>query len=104
MPLRESRRIRSDGFPVREALLAIEVVSPSSGRHDRVRKRPMYQRHVAEYWIVDLDAKFVERWLSAHERPEVLSDILEWHPAGASEPFRLDLVSYFANVFGDEND
>src|SRR5215831_10815956 len=39
---------------VRHLLLAVEIVSPSSARHDRVRKRPHYQRHrVPEYWIVD---------------------------------------------------
>jgi Uma2 family endonuclease len=35
-----------DGLPIKELLLAIEVLSPTSARHDRVRKRPHYQRHV----------------------------------------------------------
>src|SRR5688500_5387255 len=44
IPLREWTRIKSAGERViRELLLSIEVLSPSSGRHDRVRKRPMYQ-------------------------------------------------------------
>ena len=53
VPTAEWRRVMAEGFPVRELLLAIEVLSPSSSRHDRVRKRPVYQRHVPDYWIVD---------------------------------------------------
>jgi Uma2 family endonuclease len=45
----ELKRVVREGNPVRELLLAIEVLSPSSGRHDRVTKRPGYQRHVPEY-------------------------------------------------------
>jgi len=62
VPMVEWRRVMQHGLPIRELLLAIEVLSPSSGRHDRVRKRPLYQRHVPDYWIVDNDARLVERW------------------------------------------
>ena len=34
----EWRRVLRDGFPARELMLAIEVISPGSGRHDRVTK------------------------------------------------------------------
>src|SRR5688572_26834253 len=41
---------------VKSLLLAVEVLSPSTMREDRVRKRDFYlANHVAEYWIVDLD-------------------------------------------------
>jgi Uma2 family endonuclease len=43
----EAERLRRADFPVHALVLAIEVISPSSGRHDRVRKRPKYQKHVA---------------------------------------------------------
>src|SRR5581483_10973199 len=57
LPVGEARRLAAPGFrPAHELILAIEVLSPSSARHDRVRKRPLFQRHVPEYWIVDIDA------------------------------------------------
>lgn len=94
----ESRRVLRER-PVRKMMLAAEVLSPSSGRYDRVTKRRVYSRHVPEYWIVDLDARLIERWLLAVERPEIIVDALQWRPIGATEPFRLDLPKYFASVF-----
>ena len=99
VPMREWRRLMRDKDRViREILLAVEVLSPSSGRHDRVRKRPKYQQHVDQYWIVDLDARLFERWLREDKRPEVLAERLEWSPAGAAESLTLDLASYFSRV------
>ncbi|MBW3662562.1 MAG: Uma2 family endonuclease [Actinobacteria bacterium] len=41
----------------------VEVSSPSTRRHDLVRKRRVYeQAGVAEYWFVDLDANRIERY------------------------------------------
>ena len=100
-PMAEARRLMKE-MPARELLLAAEVVSPSSASHDRVKKRPTYQRHVPEYWIVDLDARLVERWRPGDERPEILLDALEWHPAGPAAVFRLELGRYFAEVFEEE--
>ena len=93
----EARRVAEE-MPARSLLLAAEVVSPSSGRFDRVIKRPKYQRHVPEYWIVDVDARLFERWRPNDDRPEILVDALEWQPAGAAEPLRLDVPGYFAAV------
>ena len=101
IPASEAQRVMRDGLPIRELLLAIEVLSPTSGRHDRVRKRPLYQRHVPGYWIVDLDARLIERWSPGDIRPEVITTVLEWHPAGAAESYRLDLAPFFAAVFGE---
>jgi Uma2 family endonuclease len=99
VPMREWRRLMRDKDRViREISLAVEVLSPSSGRHDRVRKRPKYQQHVDQYWIVDLDARLFERWQREDKRPEVLAERLEWSPAGAAESLMLDLASYFSRV------
>ena len=90
-------RRRSD--IVRELLLAVETVSPSSARYDRVTKRPHYQRHrVSEYWIVDDTSRTIERWTPNDDRPELLAEQLIWHPVGATEPFVLDLVRFFEEV------
>jgi Uma2 family endonuclease len=84
---------------VRRLLLAVETVSPSSARYDRVTKRPHYQRHqVSEYWIADDTSRTIERWTPDDERPELLAERLVWHPAGTAEPFVLDLVRFFAEV------
>jgi len=99
VPVDESRRAMREGLPIRELLLAVEVLSPSSSRHDRVRKRPLYQRHVPNYWIVDLDARLVERWTPDDERPELITDVLSWQPAGANNPFTLALGDFFASIF-----
>lgn len=92
------RRVATADPPIRELLLAVEVLSPSSSRHDRVRKRPLYQRHLPDYWIVDLDARLIERWRPGDDRPELLTEALSWHPTGAVTPFTLDIPAYFASV------
>lgn len=86
---------------VRSLLLAIEVISPSSARADRVQKRRLYQRvGVPEYWAVDLDARTVERWRPDDERPEVVDGRLEWAPAAGVEPLALELEQLFAEACG----
>jgi Uma2 family endonuclease len=41
--------------------LAIEVLSPSTSRRDRIEKLALYAQHsVAEFWIVDPDARVLE--------------------------------------------
>ena len=80
-------------------LLVIEILSPSTARHDRVTKRRFFQRvGVPEYWIVDADSRVVERWRPGDERPEVLDATLAWHPEGAAAPLVLDLAAFFARV------
>ena len=98
----ESARVRKEGFPVYGVLLAVEVVSPSSGRHDRVRKRPKYQKHTQEYWILDPDARLCERWRAGDERPEISVDQFVWLPSGDAPAFTLDIEAFFAEVFREE--
>jgi Uma2 family endonuclease len=77
---------------ISELLLVIEVSSPSSGRYDRHLKRRRYQRAaVPEYWVVDLDARVVERWRPGDEQPEVIPDRLLWQPARGGPLMDLDV-------------
>jgi Uma2 family endonuclease len=98
VPTPEARRIQ-EAWPARELLVAAEVLSPSTSRGDKVKKRPLYGRRVPEYWIVDLDARIVERWQQHAEQPQVVVNALAWQPAGASDLFRFDLARFFAAVF-----
>jgi Uma2 family endonuclease len=87
------------GVPV----LAIEVLSPSTAARDRGAKRRIYQRAgVAEYWIVDLDARLVERWRPGDERPEIVTEILRWEPVTGMTPVAIDLPQIFSGILGDE--
>lgn len=97
IPMDEWQRVRQQRI-VRRLSLAVEVLSPSSAGHDRVKKRPAYQRNVPEYWIVDLDARLVERWRPGDDRPQIISEVLEWLPPSAGRPLRIDLVAYFSQV------
>lgn len=91
-------------------LLAVEVLSPGTARHDRVTKRRLYQgQGVPEYWIVDVDARVVERWRPGDERPEMLAERLEWRPEEASQgredpttpALVIDLGQFFAEIADD---
>ena len=92
---------RADGPPrswsdVKTLLLAIEVLSPSTARADRHRKRVIYQSEgVSEYWIIDGDARLIERWRPPDERPEILAGELVWQPRADLPPFRLALEELF---------
>ena len=97
--------LRATSDVVQHLLLAIETISPSSARHDRVTKRPRYQRNrVPEYWIVDDSSRTVERWTPDDERPDLVAEQLVWHPDGAAAPFVLDLTEFFASVAAPADD
>jgi Uma2 family endonuclease len=97
---------RPEGKPkgwtdVKSLLLAIEVLSPSTARADRHRKRLIYQdQRVPEYWVVDLDARLVERWRPDDARAELMAERLEWQPRADLEPMRIDLPAFFDEVLG----
>src|SRR6266496_363828 len=61
VPLEQARTL--DWTRMRDLLLVIEVLSPSSGRADRFTKRFEYQRQgVPLYWIVDAEEHRGEVW------------------------------------------
>jgi len=76
--------------------LAIEVVSPTTGRTDRGRKRALYQdQGVTEYWVVDPRLRRIELWRPGAVAAEVVSDALRWQPDPTVEPLRLDVEELF---------
>lgn len=92
-----------DWSDIVELRLVVEVVSASTARYDRQMKRWRYQRAgVAEYWIVDPDARLIERWRPHDERPEVVTGRLVWTAGADHTPFELDVAEFFADVWGKE--
>jgi Uma2 family endonuclease len=82
--------------------LVVEVISRSTRRRDRTVKRELYQSHgIPEYWIVDVDARAIERWVPQGLAPDVLTESLDWHPAASAEPLAIALPAYFDTVLGD---
>ncbi len=51
-----------------------------------------------QYWIVDVEARLVERWRPGDERPEILTETLEWRPDPVIEPLVIDLPRLFAEI------
>jgi Uma2 family endonuclease len=74
--------------------LVVEILSPTSGSIDRVKKPPRYGAFgVPEYWVLDPEQRcaWVWRFRAGASEPERLTERLEWHPPGASEPLAIDI-------------
>lgn len=83
-------------------LLAVEVLSPSTARFDRLTKRYCYQRAgVPTYWIVDLDARLVEVWTPDADRPIIAAERLIWQPVPDAAALEVELGAYFGEVWGE---
>jgi Uma2 family endonuclease len=83
-------------YDLSDLLLAVEVQSPSNPRLDYQVKRALYLASgVVEYWVVNAEARNISRWRGAEDPGEVLSERIEWQPAGMSVPFELDLQRFF---------
>jgi Uma2 family endonuclease len=94
-----AREVSNNWKTFRTLLLAIEIVSPSSARGDRLVKRRLYQRQqVATYWIVDPDARLVEVWRPDDERPAILTDVLRWRVAPDADELIVDVASLFEGL------
>jgi Uma2 family endonuclease len=98
VPLVEGRR--PERFEdVGRLLLAAEVLSSSTARADRVAKRVLYRdQGVTEYWLVDLEARTVERSTPADARVDVLAERIVWRVEGATSSMEIDLPDYFGRV------
>ena len=94
--------LRADARTLPLPMLAIEVLSPSTARADRLIKRRLYQRAGIELWIVDLDARIVERWTPEAAQPEICPEWIAWCPVGASETFLLDVEALMRRILDDQ--
>jgi Uma2 family endonuclease len=82
-------------------LLAVEIVSPSSGRFDRMqRRRAHLGARVPEYWVVDGGSRVIEQWHRTDTRPELRDRDLRWQPAEPEgvDPFTLDIETMFGDA------
>ncbi len=96
-PLDQVRTL--DWRMVKDLLLVIEVVSPTSTRADRFTKRRLYQeRGIPAYWAVDGDQCVVEVWTPDARLPTVERERVVWQPAGAAKPFTLELRELFRPI------
>ena len=77
-------------------LLVVEVVSPSSRRHDYEVKRTFYadDARIPDYWIVDPEARRITV-VNPGRTDAVFEESLVWHPSGAGAPLVIDVQGLF---------
>lgn len=81
-------------------VLVVEALSASTAQRDRGVKRRTYQRAgVAQYWIIDVDARLVERWTPQDERPEICDSVLRWKLPNGAEG-EIHLPPLFGKIVG----
>jgi len=81
--------------------LAVEVISPSTARTDRGRKRALYQETgVREYWIVDIARRHIEVWRPGALTAEIHDDVLDWQPAPSVGALTIDVPRLFVDLPG----
>lgn len=95
------REMRSDARGLPLPLLTIEVLSPSTARADRLVKRGLFQRNGVEYWVVDLDARVIERWLPDAAESEICAERITWRAPGASSAMSVDIMALMGRIWGD---
>ena len=97
VPLSAARTM--DWRAMRDLLLVIEVVSPSTARADRFPKRRRYQEAgVPCYWIVDPDRRSIEVWTPTAIAPVIEQLRARWTPEGTTEAFEVDVEELFRPV------
>jgi Uma2 family endonuclease len=92
--------VRWDRAP--RAHLVVEIVSPFTRRRDYTTKREFYlERRIPEYWVVDGEERTIlvvrPGMKGVRQRARI-----DWQPAGAPEPFVLDVAEYFREALGEE--
>lgn len=98
---RASMRLGAPGCVV----LIAEALSPSTAKRDRGIKRRLYQRsEVPEYWILDVDARCIERWTPDDEAPDVRRDQLTWTDPVSGVMLVIDVPDFFATVWAESSE
>jgi Uma2 family endonuclease len=85
-------------------LLVIEILSPTSGAIDRVKKPARYGAFgIPEYWVLDPEERcaWVWRFAEGAAAPEKVVGALEWRAAGAPEALVIDLEKVLAPLWGE---
>ncbi|GAA1540466.1 Uma2 family endonuclease [Nocardioides humi] len=73
--------VRTELPVVETPILVAEVLSPSTRREDLIRKGPEYaEAGIAQYWVVDLDARTIEVQENVDGRWELLATIDDGNP------------------------
>lgn len=100
VPREMNGKVAADWDRVPQLMLAVEVLSPSTARYDRVTKRRMYlEQGVPQYWVVDPHARLIERWTPDSDRPAIHEASIDWHPASHAPTLTIDLLAYFDEVY-----
>jgi len=101
---RRTHKVRRQRRPrvadIRRVALAVESFAITA-RADRQAKRPALsvREGVGEYWVVDPDARVVERCGRRTERPEIVTGTLRWHPEPSTAAFELDLPAFSTTCY-----
>jgi Uma2 family endonuclease len=75
------------------------VISPSSAHADRHLKRRRYQTAgIPQYWIVDPDARRIDRWRPGADAPDIVTGPMTWQPVAHGPSLTLDLLALFDDV------
>lgn len=95
--LEEARTL--DWSKVRTLLLAVEVLSPSTERHDRCTKRRLYQEvGIPQYWVVDSERRVVEVWTPESRFPTTEREAVAWKLKGATREFLVEIEQLFKPI------
>jgi Uma2 family endonuclease len=79
--------------------LVIEILSDSTAVRDRGIKRARYEHFgVAEYWIIDADARQIEIHHPGERLPRIERDILRWQPILDGPVLEIDVQELLSDL------
>ena len=77
-------------------ILVVEILSRSTTRRDRHRKRPAYLANgVGEVWLIERRTRTIERWTAASEFPETFQGSIIWAPDPLLPPLLIPELELF---------